>query len=509
MVRGSAAASGSADAVRSAPASNVVPRLLQPATHGHWSSVPPAFAASQAGSAAGQASRGTSGAAEPLESGEADLIITGGTVLTMAGPNLENGAVVIRDGEILAVGDAADIAARYAARTRVDARGMAVMPGLVNAHTHAPMALFRGIADDRQLMDWLGNYIFPAEAGFVDAEFVRWGTRLAAAEMIASGTTTFADFYYFEEDIALEVQRVGLRAVLGVALIDFPAPDNKTWDEAVAYARAFVTRYADHPLITPALAPHAPYTVSAEHLKEVRSLATELGVSIFIHVSESQDDLRQVAEMTGGLTPGAFLDSLGFLGPDVVAIHGVWLTPDELSRFAEVGVGVVHSPESNMMLASGIAPVAEMRVVGLEVAIGTDGPAGSNNDMDMFGEMASAARLQKVSRLDPTALSARGVLEMATIGGARVLGLAHRTGSIEPGKRADVIVVDLHRPGIQPVFSVDSALVYAASGSDVYMTVVDGRILMQDGHFFTLEVDEVLAKALEYRDRIVATLGKH
>jgi 5-methylthioadenosine/S-adenosylhomocysteine deaminase len=442
----------------------------------------------------------------PLGARNVDILITGGTVVTMAGPNIENGSVVIHNGQIVAVGRSADIDKTYTAATRINARGMAVMPGFVNAHTHVPMTLFRGIADDRDLMDWLTNFIFPAEAKNVDREFVKWGTRLAAAEMIRSGTTTFGDMYYFESDIARETKKAGLRAVLGETLLDFPAPDNKTWEEGIAYMRKFVAEWKNDPLITPAFAPHAPFTVSREHLQQVRALATELGVPILIHVSETKDELRQVAERANGMTPGAYLDSIGFLGDDVVAAHGVWLTENEMHRFAEKGTGVVHCPESNMMLASGVAPVVAMQRIGVDVGLGTDGPAGSNNNLDMFEEMASAARLQKITRNDPKALTAREVLELATIGGARVLGLADKIGTLEKGKRADVIVIDLQTTRIQPLYSVESAIVYAASGSSVVTTIVDGRILMRRGQLLTIDEKAVLAKAKEYRDQIVKSL---
>ena len=438
----------------------------------------------------------------------ADLILTGGIVVTMAGPNIEDGAVVIRNGEILAVGPTSAIARDYSAAETVDARGMAIMPGLVNAHTHAPMVLFRGIADDRDLMDWLQNFIFPAEAKNVDAEFVRWGTRLAAAEMIRSGTTTFADMYYFEADIAREVRAAGLRGVLGETLIDFPAPDNKTWDEAIAYMRQYAEEFRGDPLITAAVAPHAPFTVSREHLQQVRALATELNIPILIHVSETTDELKQVAERANGLTPGRYLDQIGFLGPDVVAAHGVWLTSEEIRIFADKGVGIVHNPESNMMLASGVAPIAEFRAAGIELGLGTDGPAGSNNNLDMFEEMASAARLAKVTSKDPRALGARHVLEMATIGGARALGLSEKIGTLEPGKRADVILVDLSAPKTQPLYSVESAIVYAASGDDVVMTIVEGRVLMRDRRVLTVDIPATLMKAREYRERISASVSQ-
>lgn len=437
-----------------------------------------------------------------------DILITGGTVVTMAGPNLERGSVAIRDGAIVDVGPSSEIDRKYNAKTVIRAGGHAVVPGFVNAHTHVPMTLFRGIADDRDLMDWLTNFIFPAEAKNVDREFVKWGTRLAAAEMIRSGTTTFADMYYFESDIAAEAKRAGLRGVLGETLIDFPAPDNKTWDAAIAYMRDYARRWKGDPLITPAVAPHAPYTVSKEHLQQVRALATELGVPILIHVSETKDELRQVAEKQNGLTPGAYLESIGFLGDDVVAAHGVHLTSDELRTFAARKTGIVHCPESNQMLASGVAPVVEALAAGVEVGLGTDGPAGSNNNLDMVEEMASAARLQKVFRNDPKAISAREVLRLATIGGAQVLGLDEKIGTLERGKRADIAIVNLHQAKTQPVYSVESAIVYAASGNSVVTTIVDGRILMRRGELLTVNEDETIAKAREYRDRILASLKK-
>jgi 5-methylthioadenosine/S-adenosylhomocysteine deaminase len=437
-----------------------------------------------------------------------DILITGGTVLTMAGPNIDTGSVAIENGKIVAVGKSSEIDKRYEAKTTIHARGMAVLPGFVNTHTHVPMTLFRGIADDRDLMDWLQHYIFPAEAKNVSPDFVKWGTRLAAAEMIESGTTTFTDMYYFESVIAAEAKRAGLRAVVGETMIDFPVADNKTWDDAVAYVRKFVHDWKGDPLITPALAPHAPYTVSREHLEQIRKLATELGAPILIHVAETQTEVKDIAAKHDGLTPGKYLDSIGFLGHDVIVAHGVWLNPEELAIFAKRGTGVAHCPESNEMLASGIAPVVDMRRAGINVGLGTDGPAGSNNNLDMVEEMASAARLQKVGRMDPKALSARDVLEMATIGGARVLGLEAKIGTLEEGKRADVTIVDLEQPKSQPVYAVESAIVYAASGSSVVTTICDGKILMRNHKVLTVDVPQTLAKAKEWRDRVKASLGQ-
>jgi len=436
---------------------------------------------------------------------QVDIVIAHGTVLTMAGANIDDGAVAIDKGAIVAVGASPKITAAYHGRETIDARGTAVLPGFVNTHTHVPMVLFRGIADDRDLMDWLQHYIFPAEAKNVTAEFVKWGTRLAAAEMIRSGTTTFTDMYYFESDVAAETKRAGLRGVLGETMIDFPVADNKTWDQTVAYIRAYVKKWQGDRLITPALAPHAPYTVSKEHLQQIRALANELHAPILIHVAETRDELKQINDKYS-MTPGKYLDSIGFLGHDVVAAHCVWLNDDEIKTFAAKRVGCAHNPESNMMLASGVAPVVALRAAGVNVGLGTDGPAGSNNNLDMVEEMASAARLQKVSRGDPKALSARDVLEMATITGARVLGLDDKIGTLEAGKRADVVLIDLEQPKSQPVYAVESAIVYAASGSSVVTTICDGKILMRNGKMLTVNEKAAMAKAKEYRDQVVKSL---
>jgi len=447
--------------------------------------------------------------AKQAPSGEpVDLLISGGTVLTMAGDNLEKASVVVKDGKIVAIGPSAEIDSRYAAKETIDARDKAVMPGFVNAHTHVPMTLLRGIADDRDLMDWLHNFIFPAEAKNVDAEFVRAGTRLAAAEMILSGTTTFADMYYFEADIGREAKAAGLRCVVGETMLDFPAPDNKTWEDAETYVRAFVKEFEGDPLVTAAVAPHAPYTVSEAHLRAARALATELGAPILIHVAESPDEMKQVAAQHKGMTSLTYLDSIGFMAGDVVMAHGIYLTDKEMDRAAQLGASVVHCPESNMMLASGVARVPDLIARGVALGLGTDGPAGSNNNLDMIEEMASAARLQKITRKDPKALSARQALELATIGGARALDLDDRIGTLEVGKRADVIVINLDTPSIVPVYSVESAIVYAASGDDVVATVVDGKVLMTDRKLRTLDLPTILSEAKRMKDKVVASLAE-
>ena len=447
-------------------------------------------------------------ARQTVDSREAvDLLISGGTVIPIDGSNIPNGSVAIRDGLIVAIGSSDDVDSKFRAREIISATGSAVLPGFVNAHTHAPMTLFRGIADDRDLMDWLQNFIFPAEKNNVDAEFVKWGTRLALVEMIRSGTTTYADMYYFEADLARETRAAGLRGVLGETLIDFPAPDNKTWEEGIAYMRRYAAEFRGDALITPAIAPHAPYTVSRQHLQEARRVATELGVPLLIHLAETQAEVGQVSERAAGRRPVEYLEDIGLLGTDVVAAHVIWVTPSEIALLAKRGVGVAHCPESNMMLASGVAPIQAMREAGIDIGLGTDGPAGSNNNLDMIEEMASAARLQKITRSNPRALSAREVLEMATLGGARALGLDRRIGSLTPGKAADVIVVDLAEAATQPVYSIESAIVYAASGDNVRTTIVNGKVLMRDRRLLTLDEKAVLQQAASYRDRILRSLA--
>ncbi len=446
------------------------------------------------------------GPAEPEPaSGDGDpqsLLVTAGWVVTMdaAGTVIEDGAVAIADGRIAAVGPATELAADYPEARLIDAAGKVVMPGLINAHTHVPMTLLRGIADDLELMTWLEEKIFPAEARWVDEEFVRWGTRLACLEMIRGGVTTFVDMYYFEDAIAEEAARCGLRAVVGETLIDFPAPDNATWDEAVAYTEAFLERWQDHPLITPAVAPHAAYTVSADHLRQAHRLATDYDAPFLIHVSENRAEIDRVRELHG-TTSIDFLDQLGVLDRRTVAAHVVVPEAAEIDVLAERGVGVAHCPQSNMKIASGIAPVPRLLAAGVDVALGTDGAA-SNNDLDLWEEIDTAAKLHKVALLDATVVNARQALEMATIGGARAIHMEDEIGSLEPGKRADLIAVDVSGAHTRPFYDLYSLLTYTVKAADVDTTIVNGEVILERGQVLTVDSDEVLAKADEYRDQI-------
>jgi 5-methylthioadenosine/S-adenosylhomocysteine deaminase len=435
------------------------------------------------------------------------LLVTGGIVVTMDAAHdvIADGAVAIDGAKIVAVGKTDDLSARYAGRTRIDARDQIVLPGLINAHTHAPMVLFRGLADDLALMDWLNNYIFPAEAKTVSPDFVRIGTRLAALEMIESGTTTFADMYYFEDEIAAAVHEAGMRAVLGQSVIRFPVPDAKTPEAALARAEAFITAWRADPLITPAVAPHAPYTVEAPTLMAARALANRYGVPVLIHLAETQDEVLTI-EKTKHQSPTQYLDSLGFFQGRTLAAHAVWLTDADIDTIAARKVGLAHNPGSNMKLASGVAAVPKWLSRGVQAGLGTDGAA-SSNDLDMFEAMRLAALLHKVETRDPRAASAAQILEMATRGGAAALGLADRTGSLEPGKEADVITIAADGARQTPMFDPISHLVYVAHGDDVRNTIVAGKVLMRDRRVATLSETEVLRDARAMAARVRQTVA--
>ena len=437
-----------------------------------------------------------------------DTLVTAAHVLTMDGTDrvFSPGAVAIKDGAIVAVGTPSDLSSRYAPKHRIARPSSAVLPGLVNTHTHAAMNLLRGIADDLPLMDWLTKFIFPAEGKNVSPAFVRAGTLLACAEMVRGGTTTFADMYYFESDVASAVDQCGMRGVLGETWLDFPVPDHKDLAESIAMTRAFLEKWKGHPRIIAAVAPHAPFTNSKESLLAARDLAKEFGAPLLIHLSETRDEQRQIAEKYG-TTPTKWLESIGFLGPNVLAAHGVWLDADDLRLLAERHVGLAHNPESNMKLASGAAPIVAARRVGIAVGLGTDGVAGSNNDLDMWEAMDFAGKLAKVSAMDPTVLPAKDLLRMATIEGARAMRLDGKIGSLEPGKRADLVAVDFVRAGTQPVWDLFSTLVYVAKESDVSLTMVEGKVLWDGTRVTTLDETRVMRDAAEWRKKIAASLA--
>jgi 5-methylthioadenosine/S-adenosylhomocysteine deaminase len=435
------------------------------------------------------------------------LIVTGGIVVTVDADRriLSPGAVAIDGTSIVAVDRADQIAARFRSAEVIDVSGRVVLPGLINTHTHAPMVLYRGLADDLALMEWLQKYIFPAEAKTVSPEFVRAGTRLAALEMIESGTTTYADMYYFEEAIAEETRRAGLRAVLGQTIIQFPVADAKTPAEGLSRTEAFLKAWRNDDLVVPAVAPHAMYTLDEASLKASRALADRYGVPVLIHLAETRDEVDG-SRKDHGLSPTAYLESLGFWGPRTVAAHTVWMSDEDIAILARRGVGASHNPESNMKLASGTAPVLKLRAAGVATGLGTDGAA-SNNDLDMFEAMRQAAFLHKLQSGDPRALGAATVLDMATREGARALAMDGLVGSLEPGKRADLIVVGMDAARQVPMYDPVSHLVYVTRGDDVQTTIVNGRVLMRDRRVLTLDAAQVVAEARAWAEKVRAAVG--
>src|SRR5262249_35929300 len=374
----------------------------------------------------------------PKEAVSVDLLVKGATIVTMDADRrvIENGFLAVRGDEIVAIGQdpTAAFPKGLAAKETLDARGKLIIPGLINGHTHIPMVLMRGLKDDVTLDDWLRKFIFPAEARNVTEDYVHSGTRLGLAEMIRSGTTTFADMYYFEDAIADETKAVGVRGVLGETWIDFPVPDNKSVAEMAAYSEKFLKKWQGDPLIHAAVAPHSIYTCSEKTLHEAAAMARKYHAPILIHVAEMRKELVDSLEKNG-TTPVQYLERIEVLGPDVLAAHCIWTDYTDMKILADRQVGCVHNPSSNMMLASGVAPVVDQRAAGMRVGLGTDGPSGSNNDLDIMEEMDLAAKLQKTYRVDPRALGAKGALEMATIEGARALHMEKEIGSLEPGKK--------------------------------------------------------------------------
>src|SRR3981189_3447098 len=397
-----------------------------------------------------------------------DLLVSGGIIVTMDGERriLEDGAIAVKSDAIVAVGLRAGVESKYSAPQTINAKGKLVLPGFINGHTHVPMTLFRGLHDDVTLDEWLRKYIFPAEAKNVTEEFVRWGTRLAAAEQIRGGVTTFADMYYFEDAVAEETKAAGMRGVLGETILDFPAPDNKSNAAMLEYTEKFLKRWQGDALIHAAVAPHSIYTCSQKTLQDSAALARKYSAPILIHVAEMKKELDD-SRAKNGTTPVQYLDKLGILGPDMVAAHCIFVDETDRKILAQRQVGCVHNPSSNMMLASGVAPVIEERAAGVAVGLGTDGPAGSNNDLNLMEEMDLTAKLAKISKMDPLALNAKAVVEMATIEGARALHMEKEIGSLEAGKKADLVLIGLDAPNAVPMYDVYAQLAYALKGSDV------------------------------------------
>ena len=437
-----------------------------------------------------------------------DLIVRGGTVVTMNQKReiIENGAVAVNNGEIVAVGKSSEIVGKFAAKQTVDANGKFVVPGLINTHTHLPMTLFRGLGSDLDLNDWLTKYIFPAEARNVNEEFVRVGTQLALAESIRGGVTTVCDMYYFEDAIADETARAGVRGVLGETVIKFPVADNKTPEAALVYAENFIKKWQNHKLITPAIAPHAPYTLEEKTLRAVRQLSDKLDAPVAIHLAETQKEVDDITAQTGA-RPIRYLANINFLSNRTIAAHVVFADDAELDLLKRFGVGIAHNPQSNMKLASGVAPVVEMLAKDLPVGLGTDGAA-SNNDLDLWEEMDTAAKLQKVFRRDPKVLTAEQAFAMATINGARALHLQDKTGSLETGKRADLIIVDADNLHQIPVYDVYATLVYATKANDVRDVFIEGKPVMLNRNLQTLNEKVIKSKSVILRQRVLQSLTK-
>ncbi len=435
-----------------------------------------------------------------------DWLISGPIVVTMDPHRrvIHDGAVAIRGDTIVGVGKAAALKAKFKPKHPLVLRDGVLIPGLINGHTHAAMTLFRGLGDDEDLQDWLHKYIFPAEARNVTPAFVREGTRLGLIEMIRSGTTTFADMYYFENDVAEVTKEAGERGVLGETVIGFPAPDNKTPADSFAYIRKYVARWKGDSLITPAIAPHAIYTVPGPDLRESALLARQLGVPVLIHLAETKKELDDSLR-EHHLTPVGYLNSLGVLGPELTAAHCVWVDAADMKLLARHDVGCVYCPSSNLKLADGMAPITKLMAAGVPVGIGTDGAA-SNNNLDLMREIDFASKLQKLATMNPTALPAEQALALATIDGARALHMQNEIGSIEVGKKADLAFLSFDEAHGVPLYNVYSQIVYALEASDVKDVFVGGKPLMLNRKLLTLNEPEILEKARAYGQQVLRSL---
>ena len=436
-----------------------------------------------------------------------DLIISGGKALLMDAGNtcLNNAAIAVHESNIIAVGQKEDIIRQYTAQKTLVADDSLIMPGFVNCHTHAAMTCFRGIADDLELMDWLNNYIFPAEARNVNPNLAYRGSMLACAEMIKSGTTTFCDMYIFEEETARAAKEAGMRCLIGEVLFDFPSPNCKTPEEGLACTRRLAEKWHDDPLVNIIVEPHALYTCSPALLRDARKLADEFHLMMGIHLLENPSEREQLQNKFGKGAV-AFLKDIGYLHDRLLAFHCVCLSPEDMKLFAKYGCKVSHNPASNMKLASGIAPVPDMLNAGITVGLGTDGCA-SNNTLDMIRELSTAAKLHKVARLDPTVMDAQTVVRMATINGAKALGLDHLTGSLEVGKKADIILIGLNKPHLTPIYSEYSHLAYAASGADVDSVIINGKVVMENRRLLTINESDAMNEVREIAVQIKKSMA--
>lgn len=437
-----------------------------------------------------------------MSSAPVDLLIKNALIVTM-NPAMEiyqPGAVAIKGDTIMAVGPEKELLpSGTEVREILDVQGGVVLPGLINTHTHAAMTLFRGLADDLPLDDWLNNHIFPAERK-LSAQWVYWGTLLACAEMILSGTTTFCDMYLFEAQAAKAAQEAGMRALVGEALYDFPSPNYGSIEKGFEYTRRLIRDFEDDPLISVAVELHSPSICCPDLLQKAGYLSEEREVPLIIHLAETSKE-RDLIQGRYGTSPVGLLERLGLLGSRLIAVHCVALSEGDLEALEKARVKVAHCPESNMKLASGVAPVVAMLKKGILVGLGTNGCA-SNNNLDLFQEMDTAAKLHKVDLLDPTVMDAQTVLRMATIEGAKVLQMDRITGSLEKGKKADLIVLGLKKPHLTPLYNLYSQLVYAAKGSDVNQVIIGGKRVLKDRRLMTLDVRSIFEKARDFAGKI-------
>ncbi len=420
-----------------------------------------------------------------------DIVITADLVVTMdeKGSIFEPGAVAIDKDEIVGVGGKDEIKARYQGKEEIVTKNSLVMPGLINIHTHAPMTVFRGLADDLPLMTWLTEYIFPAEKKLT-RDIVFKGTLLACAEMILGGTTTFVDMYLYADQVGYAAKEASMRAVIGEVLYDFASPNYGPPEEGIKFTERLIKEWEYDKLISVAVQPHTVYTCSPGLLRDSHELATNYNVPYIIHLSENEEEVK-IVKGKYGKTPVEHVYDLGLLGPRFLGVHCVKLTESDIEILAGSGASVAHSPESNMKLASGICPVPALLDKRVTVGLGTDGCA-SNNDLDLWGEMDTCAKLHKVTENDPTVLPAEKVVRMATIDGAKAVGMENDVGSLETGKKADIIVIDLDKPHLTPMYQVYSHLVYAASSSDVVLSIINGKVVMKERVLQTVEVEEVI-----------------
>ncbi len=431
-----------------------------------------------------------------------DYIICGDYVLPMDErlTVIKDGAIAVSGTNILEVGTSKEISKKYASEAIIMGEGKAVFPGLINTHTHAAMVYFRGIADDLPLKEWLENHIWPAENRWLGPEFISDAIELACLEMLKGGVTTYNDMYFYEDAAGKTAKRIGMRAVLGVGILDFPSKSANTTDEYFVNAESFIKDWKGDELITPCIAPHALYTCGPESLKRARRIADKYDIPIHIHLSETKWEVNEIKNRYK-MTPVKYLDSLGFLDEKVLAAHCIWVEDDEIDLLAKRKVGVSHCMESNLKLASGFAPVVTMLMAGIKVTFGTDGAA-SNNDLNILSEMSTTAKVHKALSNNPTVLDAKTVLLMATKWSAEVLGLGDKIGSIEKGKIADIVTINLKKPHLTPMYDVYSHIVYAAMASDVDTVMVNGKVVVNNSKFCNGDEEKILAKAKEWEEKI-------